>query len=190
MTVNECQFQLKNALSQKFNVESVIEWRTQMKPGLYSPRVDIALGPFAIEDGLTRTVEHNNLFDNNITIIEMMAKYHLENLGIINEFQDVDLRQSYINEKVYKLLTTNYNGRCFLAIEIENNVTRKHLMGGAINASVLGKIGIAAGFNEEKHRAFLNLYRYFQFLQEVGKPTFNTNNLMVISTEQLLEIAS
>ncbi len=61
-------------------------------------------------------------------------------------------------------------------------------MGGAINASVLGRIGIAIGYTEEKHRAFKNLYRYFGFLQSVQKPTFRTNNLLVISKDQMIQV--
>lgn len=61
-------------------------------------------------------------------------------------------------------------------------------MGRAVNASVLGRIGIAIGYNAEMYNAFKNLYRYFAFLQSVMKPTFETNNLLIISPEQIMQV--
>ena len=61
-------------------------------------------------------------------------------------------------------------------------------MGGAVNAAVLGQVSIAVGYSNLMHKAFLNLYRYFEFLRAVDKPTFNTSNLLIISSEQLIAI--
>lgn len=61
-------------------------------------------------------------------------------------------------------------------------------MGGGVNAIALGRVGIAVGYTNEMHRAFMNLCRYFEFLREVGKPTINNRNLLIISREQLVEI--
>jgi hypothetical protein len=83
---------------------------------------------------------------------------------------------------------TNEKSAIALSIEIENAVSRKHLLGGAINCSALGKIGIAIGFTDSKHRAFCNLQRYFQFLESVNKPTYSTKNLVIISKDQMIQI--
>ncbi|TKC04346.1 hypothetical protein [Pedobacter frigoris] len=186
MSVGNYQAILKNSLEDRLGFQTIVEWRSQMGNGLYAPRVDVAIGPFAIEDGIHMTAEHNDVFNNQIQFFRMLCKIHLENLGLINEATDGNQIIALINQKVEVLYYTNYNARCFMAIEVENNVSRKHLMGGAINASVLGRIGIAVGYNDEKHRAFLNLYRYFEFLRNVDKPTFNTSNLLIISKDQLL----
>ena len=189
MSVSEFQNELKQLLTTYFPIEQITtEWRTKMNKGIYSPRVDLAVGPFAIEDGLRYTHEHQEIFEQNIPLFQRLTEQHLINLDIITVDTNNDQKQNLITRKMQQIQWTNLNGRCFIAIEIENEISRKHLMGGAVNASVLGKIGIAVGFTEEKHNAFLNLYRYFQFLGAVEKPTFNTSNLLVISSDQLVEI--
>ncbi|ETZ20139.1 hypothetical protein [Pedobacter sp. V48] len=187
MTVSEYQLLLQSEFEHRFELETKNEWSSKMKHGLYAPRLDIALGPFAIEDGNQKTEEHLDLFNGHKSFFEQLTEIHLENLQIITSQTLPEYRNDLVSRKLHDLEHTNYNGRCFIAIEIENNVSRKHLMGGAINASTLGKVGIAIGFNETKHRAFLNLYRYFEFLYDVGKPTFNTSNLLIISKDQLLD---
>lgn len=189
MSVNDFQAELKQLLAVYFPVDQIItEWRTKMNKRLYSPRVDVAVGPFAIEDGLRYTQEHQHLFDQHLPLFQRLVERHLINLDIITDETNNDQRQNLMADKMQQIQWTNLNGRCFMAIEIENKISRKHLMGGAVNASVLGKVGIAVGFTKEKHKAFLNLYRYFQFLREVEKPTFNTSNLLIISSAQLLDI--
>jgi len=186
MTVSEYQLLLHSEFEERFGLETKTEWRSKMKRGLYAPRLDLALGPFAIEDGSQKTDEHLDLFHIYKDFFEQLTRIHLENLQIITGQTTPENQNELIARKMNSLEFTNYNARCFIAIEIENNVSRKHLMGGAINAATLGKVGIAVGFNDTKHRAFLNLYRYFEFLHDVGKPTFNTNNLLIISKDQLL----
>lgn len=188
MPVTEYQNQLRDLFHSVLNQDAIIEWRTAMNAGLYSPIVDVSVGPYAIEDGIRLTEEHLILFNHHTDFFESLAERHLINIGVITNDITNEQRQLFIQEKMLRLRNTNWNGRCFIAIEIENSVSRKHLMGGAINCSALGKIGIAVGYNDEKHRAFLNLYRYFRFLQDVEKPTFNTSNLLIISRDQLLEI--
>ena len=78
----------------------------------------------------------------------------------------------------------NYNSRCFLGIEIENEVSRKHLMGGAINAAALARFGIVIGWTADKLQALLRLMCYLQFLGEVGKNTFRPYNLWILSPQQ------
>jgi hypothetical protein len=175
-------------LHRVLGVECVIEWRAQMKTGLYSPVVDVAAGTFAIQEGYRQSDIHFQTFEKHRDLFFRLCETHLQNLNLISNGTEAKEKEQLILNKLNHLCWTNMNGRCFLAIEIENNVSRKHLMGGAINCSVLGKIGIAVGFTESKHKAFLNLYRYFDYLQSVDKPTFNTRNLLVISSQQLIEI--
>lgn len=84
-------------------------------------------------------------------------------------------------------LGANGNARCFLAIEIENKVSRKHLLGGMINAAALGHLGIYVGWSDVMVRAMLRARRYLHFLQSVGKPTMPVGNLLVLSREQAVE---
>ena len=185
MSVEAYQAKVKALLEENLGLETLIEWRSRMDVGLYAPRVDIAVGPFAYENGIHLTAEHNELFNNWHPFFIMLCHIHLENLELIDNNTPEDRKRAMVMKKMDTIYQTNYNARCFIAIEVENNVSRKHLMGGAINASVLSRIGIAVGYTEEKHRAFLKLYRYFEFLRNVDKPTFNTSNLLIISKDQL-----
>lgn len=187
MSVEAYQGQVKALFEENLGLETLTEWRSQMDVGLYAPRVDVAIGPFAYENGIHMTAEHNDLFNNCQPFFIMLCHTHLENLELIRNDTPEDQKRDMVMEKLDIIYHTNYNARCFMAIEVENNVSRKHLMGGAINAAVLGRIGIAVGYTEEKHRAFLKLYRYFEFLRNVDKPTFNTSNLLIISKDQLTD---
>ena len=79
----------------------------------------------------------------------------------------------------------NQGARCFLAIEIEGKGSRKHTMGGMINAAALGKIGIATATDEKELRKQLMIRRYLIFLSDFGKSTIDTRNLLVVTTKQL-----
>lgn len=190
MTLTEYQHTLRGLLEEKLGSPAVCEWRTQMETNSYSPRLDVAVGPFSIENGVQLIHEYDELFENNTVFVAKLIKCHLSNLYYINHDNPSEELDERVHQKLYEVRHFNYNSRCFVAVEIENAVSRKHLMGGAINASVLGRIGIAVGYTDEMHNAFLNLYRYFSFLQSVDKPTFRTNNLLVLSAEQLINICN
>lgn len=159
-------------------VDTKIEWATMRgRLGSYSPRLDVAVGPFA-----TGSLRFGEKFDELISRHGDFVRYAYdlsnENFNLFGEgtekfgFGDVTHR--------------NWNSRCFLAIEIENKVTRKHLMGGAVNAAALGRVGIAVGWSADKVRAFVKLRTYLLYLASVGKNTFHPINLLVLSPEQLL----
>ena len=57
----------------------------------------------------------------------------------------------------------NSNARCFLAIEIENQTDRKHLMGSSLNSSIMGKIGIVIC----EGNSLDNLEKFFGYIQEM-----------------------
>jgi len=185
--VKKFQKDVAELFEERTQQEAVTEWGSEMGKEMYAPRVDVAVGPFAIAPGVHRDQEHSHLLHQHLDLFRRLTAFHLENLNVLTPEATADEREHHINQKMDKLFSTNQNARCFVAIEIENKVSRKHLMGGAVNGSVLGKVGIAVGFNEEKHRCFLRLYRYFEFLGQVEKPTFNTANLLIISKDQLME---
>jgi hypothetical protein len=176
MKVKEYQSILKNKLSGVFTeLEIKKEWRADVSQfNLYSPRLDIAIGPFAINEGL------KDQYDS------LQIKYGRFIHGIIN-MHNSNLKSVYGNyncRDLFSAQNTNYNPRCFIAIEIENNVSRKHLIGGAINASALSRFGLFIAYNAEKFKAMKKLEGYFNFLSEVKKNTFNTNNLFILYQEQ------
>ena len=185
MTLKKYQANIKLLLEEIFHSETSCEWNTKMDLQIYSPRPDIAVGPFSLENNTDFIKEYDRLYEANSLIIKKLISLHLNN--IYSSISKNDLK-NLIEEKFEEMKYFNFNSRCFIAIEVENKTSRKHLMGGALNASVLGRIGIAVGYNDKKHTAFLNLYRYFEFLQKVRKPTFRTCNLLIISHSQLADV--
>ena len=153
------------------------EWRAMRgEASLYCPRLDIAVGPFAYND-LVYSDKYNELMNHSQDLIEIMLNYHKHNVKTLSR-QNCDT-------SLDDLYHTNSNARCLFAIEVENRVSRKHLIGGAVNAAALGRIGIVVAWTHEKLMAFVRLRRYLKFLGKVGKNTFNTSNLLILDRDQL-----
>lgn len=160
-------------------IEARMEWAAMAtQPGVYSPRLDNAVGPFATEDRKYGE-RYDEMVEQYSTFLRGLHDRHIKN----SQTLVVPMPQVAFES----LCSFNYNSRCFLGIEIENEVSRKHLMGGAINAAALGRFGIVIGWTPDKVRALLNLVRYLQFLGEVGKNTFRPHNLWVLSPQQFWE---
>ncbi len=176
LVVAEFQNDLQGALQQRFLPTDVRkEWASiPGSVGVYSPRLDLAVGPFATGE-LRYGPTYDTLFERNRGFVTALWTAHRSNVG------DGEIG----GQTLEGLRTANRNARCFLAIEIENQVTRKHLMGGAINAAALGRLGIAVGWDQRRLMALLRLRRYLNFLAGVDKPTFSVNNLLILSPEQL-----
>src|SRR5262245_58746223 len=96
--------------------------------GVYSPRLDVAVGPFATNQRFIE--EYNYLMETSRQFIDNILIHHKNNIRQFDNEIDI------LSFK--KLKNKNANARCLLAIEIENRVSRKHLMGGVINAAALG----------------------------------------------------
>lgn len=167
------------------DTEVVKEWRSITNiPGLYSPRIDVAVGPFSDTRGENRRAQYDEMMDRTESFIESLFDFHFAN---VRQFRVPDeLRAEILDRPVYQLVRNfNDNARCLFAVEIEHRVSRKHLLGGAVNASVLGRLGILVGWTEEKVKALVKLQAYWDFLQSVNKNSFATKNLMILSPEQL-----
>ena len=167
-----------------------VEWRTIANiRGLYSPRIDVAVGPFSVVRGGNCIEEYNELMDSSQDFIELILEHHHANVTAYR-VDDEQLNQVRYFSNFHDLKRRNENARCLLAIEIENNVSRKHLLGGAVNAAALGRLGIVVGWTENKVKALVKLQTYWDFLYSVGKNTFNTRNLVILSPQQLSEAIS
>lgn len=153
-----------------------IEWRAmQEQKSLYCPRVDIAVGPF-VYDSSCIPEKHDNLVHQWERPIQTMLDYHKQNV----ENLSWENCSTSINDLCYK----NKNARCFLAIEIEDKVSRKHLIGAAINAMALGRLGIVIACTPDKLRAFVKLRRYIWFLSRATN--LDTDNLLILDKEQFV----
>jgi hypothetical protein len=180
-SVRSFQEHLRLSLANIFDVVPVEEeWAAiRDEHGLYSPRLDVAVGPFATGD-LNYGDEFDRLVEAHEAFFHRLYDCHIANI------------QEHSSDELFadfgRVASMNWNARCLLAIEIENKVSRKHLMGGAINAAALGRVGIAVGWTAEKVRALVRLRSYLLFLARVGKNTFNTANLLVVGKDQLRDV--
>lgn len=149
----------------------------------YSPRVDIAVGPFSIVAGQNQTHVYNQLVvnENILSFIRQLYEIHIKNIGLeVNN----EITIPPFEDLIYK----NQNARCFLAIEIENENSKKHIMGSLINAASLGRIGIGVAYSEKTMRTFIRIMNYLGFLRRVEKNTYDTTNFLIILKGQMQNI--
>ena len=88
--------------------------------GQYSPRVDIAVGPFSTITDQTLINEYNRILKQEELIMFLRKVF---------DFHLINTQQSLLEtEKIYHInskIRKNKNARCFMAIEIENTSTKK-----------------------------------------------------------------
>jgi hypothetical protein len=182
MTTKEYQNSIYPLLQAKLNGLTIEDEWTAFRgfSNHYSPRVDIAVGPFSTEPGHNQINEYNHLVrrDDINTFLRSLYDLHVTNIG-----------EEYLNEinipDFDRLLTKNRNARCFLAIEIENENSKKHIMGSLINAASLGRIGIGIAYSDKTFRTFIRILNYLGFLKRVEKNTYDTTNFLVIKKDQM-----
>lgn len=171
------QQDLARYLSIVFDEEYIeTEWSASIDREVYSPRLDLAVGPFALEESYV-TQYNEMIHDPKIFhFLRRLQHAHIHNLE----------RKSYINApELEEKLYMNINARCFLSIEIENAVTQKHLIGAIVNTSALGRLGILIPWNDRQLRAFIRALNYLGFLKSVGKNTFDMTNIFIVTKEQI-----
>lgn len=169
------QEQIRQALGQLY-AEIEVQWQPFRGEGrgTYAPRVDIAVGPFAIRNRYIE--EYTALMNETRPFIENLIERHnrnVEQLGQQTDFHDI--------------LHFNDNSRCLIAIEIEESGGRKHCLGNLVNASALGRVGLLVARTEEVLRTFVRQRAYLQFLADVDKNTFQTANALVLTEPQFDE---
>ncbi len=184
MTTKDYEIKIRNlldkyfrGLNSNFQIESDTQWPAFPRDKRYSPRVDVAVGPFATERRLID--EYNQLCKKARPFLKAVFEEFENNLRKFNPAAPV-VRAAYDN--------FNRNSRCFLAIEVEKSGSRKHRLGDIVNASALGRIGIIIAWEERDLRSFMRILEYFNFLEDVGKNTFKTKNIAVLTKEQFLSI--
>ncbi|MBL7681714.1 MAG: hypothetical protein JNK00_00005 [Flavipsychrobacter sp.] len=146
----------------------------------YSPRVDVAVGPFSIEHGQNRINEYNQAVENEPLngLLRRLFELHRENV-IAGGYHEIEVPDFGV------LIKKNQNARCLLALEIESQNSRKHIMGSIVNAASLGRIGMGIGYTDKAVRTFLRISSYLSFLKRVEKNTYDTTNFLVLSVAQI-----
>jgi len=170
---------LAETLARVLRVPTTKGWFAFQGMAMYSPRVDVAVGPFSIEEGSLGN-EYDELVTRFGRLVSNLRAAHERNVDGF-DFSDPAV-------PLDTLTGANWNARCFMAIEVENQNSRKHLMGSAINAAALGRIGLAVGWDEDRVVRFLRMRRYLTALLRLRKTSFRTTNLLILSAEQLAEI--
>lgn len=175
MNAKDCQNKLCDRLKQIFpGIPVQKEWDSckydphiSNHKDVYGPRLDIAVGPFN---------SYANL-DCGIDGTATMKTHPFTHLL----FQDRLEAGCKWNE------LWNSFSRCFLAIELEYSGSMKHILGGLINASVSGSIGLV--ITKNNHQAKANrLDNYLDRLESLGLLKLNTYaNLFVFEEDEFFE---
>ncbi len=176
MVEREYQNKIREALLNIYN-EVETQWHPFLKHGrkIYSPAIDIAVGPFAIEQRFEN--QYTGLLNQTREFIDKLTVCHNRNI----EEEHSDLGASTFEN----ILHFNENARCLIGIEIENTGSRKHCIGDLVNASALGRVGILVAWSPVILRAFLRQRAYLAFLFSVRKNSFRTDNALVLTRGQL-----
>jgi len=127
---------------------------------LYCPRIDFAVDPFNIDSKIKY---------NNILITQKYEEY-LPLFNLLIKHSD------FPNNCIHP----NDNPRCFLTIEHENKVTRKHMIGTIINSSAIGKVGIIIAAQDKTYEALSKIRKYLDALVEYKKLNYKPENIIII----------
>ena len=148
---------------------------------MYSPAVDIAVGPFAVRRRYI--TEYDELLAVNRPFIEHLVDEHQRNVrAFASDFYGPDFQS---------LQYGNQNARCFLAVEMEKgNAAAKYLIGSALNAAALGRVGIVICWSEPRLQTLLRIREYVSQLMALEKNAFSSRNLLVLTREQMHTIVA
>ncbi len=171
------------------NRQVVVEWNSMREEAvrsprtgrrrLYSPEVDIAVGPFAILRSYMQEYDR-------------LAALHADLLGAMRQAFQMNLRvfgSSFKVPSLGDLCSHNLNARCFMALEIERgNNDLKHLIGSMEIASSLGRVGLVVAWDRRRLRDLLRPRETWGEWGGAGKNTFNAGNLFWLTRGQTVRI--
>jgi hypothetical protein len=176
--VREFRSRLKKMLSLVFPFAPVeVEWAAlRDEHGIFSPRIDAAVGPFAMPMSLGG--DHDRMIRKYRPLLKKLYEAHRANLSAYASTGDgIDFEA---------LCAFNPGAQCFLAFEIENAASRKHLMGGALNAAALGRIGLYVTMGPERLRTLVRMRGYLGILAKTSRNVPDPSNLLLLSGDQLM----
>lgn len=135
---------------------------------LYSPRLDYAVGPYNLDRHREENVGRiNNAFRDFQPMIQQLVEEGTGDLSAISHY--------------------NSNPRMFIAIEMEDKTSRKHRLGGIINASALGKVGILVGANAEVYWSVFKIKSYLEYLRTY-KSVILAPNVIAINKSRFVHV--
>ena len=175
MTTQEIQDALVEAF-ERHACEAHPEWdaaknsQDDFTRNLYCPRLDICVYP-------TNTNRH---IAGNQDIDAALQR----NQPLLAVLHSVSHRRQEPFDQI--LRSGNINPRCFLAVEIENSGSKKHMLGDIINAAFLGKFGIVVAVGQRQFRGFTRILEYLKFCVAVGKAQERFENVLLFEATELL----
>jgi hypothetical protein len=182
MTVKKYQKYCKNKLDTIYQ-EVQVEWNPfkgcEVSNKQYCPRLDMAVGPFAINNQFREAYTDLLCELKSKAFIESLIRANNQNIIRVGRGEQSDLSDFY---------SFNLNARCFMCVEIENKVSRKHIAGGLVNASALGRVAVLIAWTPDKLKAFIKLKNYLKYLSSVEKNSFKTNNILILDKDQFKEL--
>lgn len=177
LTVKEYQKLVIRKLRTALKLPVKKEWCAMKEhPTMYSPRVDIAVGPFVYDAGSIAD-QHDLAVAQWEKPIRTMLDYHKQNIKKLKW----DTVPTSFDELCYK----NKAARCFLAIEIENGVNPKYLTGDILNAMALGRLGVVVPFTYDTQKSFARIRKYIWYLS--AATNLDTRNLLILDKQQLTD---
>ncbi len=146
---------------------------------VYSPEVDLAVGPFAVLQSCVE--EYDRLVNLHANILEAMRRAFQMNLR--------NFGSSFKAPRLGSLCSHNLNARCFMALEIERgNTDVKYLMGTMINAASLGRVGVVVAWEWPRLGDLLRARESMALWCEAGKNTLDPGNLLFLTRGQVIQI--
>ncbi len=165
----------------------------------YCPQVDFIVGPLNITKDEEELAEMRSTYDGLYEQFEGLFTA-LYNRDMVIE-KEVSKSLSKSEKKCIELLNierksslvTNFNPRCFICIEFEKHTKEKHVLGGILHASALGKVGIilTPDEDEKQYERVMRIRRYLRFCVQAGKMGYNTNverNTILLPRDEFLGI--
>jgi len=139
----------------------------------YGPRPDFAVGPFNTK---SRLVEKERAISAIDRVYEGCLRGFVEPLRGISDIED-------------RGISVNTNPRCFLAMEIESeHPTSKHKLGGLINSSLLGRVGIMVGTDLAVVNKLKRIRKYLNNAYALQKISWRIDNVFIVERGPFLRL--
>lgn len=175
-TIRMYRDELREMLAEVFASVSVqSQWAAPVEGDLmYSPRVDIAVGPFS--DSASKS-NFNDFIRSRSGLIYALFHTHRSNLRNHGEPDD--------NFSLQEFCSGNPNARCFLAFEMETGTSSKQLIGASVNVAALGRIGIVVAWTGIQLKALISVRKYLLYLGKERGYAPSPSNLLLLTAQQV-----